>query len=181
MSRSHQSALRPPISFAHRGASALERENTMPAFELALRLGASGLESDVWLTSDGVPVLDHDGVTGGRFRRKPISAVPRDSLEAHIPTLAEFYSTLGVDFELSLDIKDDRAIEPVLDLARTYEQSTGESVVSRLWLCHPDWEKLARWRTRYPDARLVNSTGLKRMPQGPERLASQLAAAGIDA
>ena len=36
----------------------------------ALRLGATGLESDVWLTADGVAVLDHDGVVGG-LRRRP--------------------------------------------------------------------------------------------------------------
>ena len=46
-----------PIGFAHRGASAHAPENTLEAFELAVRLGAGGLESDVWLTADGVPVL----------------------------------------------------------------------------------------------------------------------------
>ncbi|MDQ1372669.1 MAG: glycerophosphoryl diester phosphodiesterase, partial [Actinomycetota bacterium] len=53
--------LRPPIGFAHRGARAHAPENTLEAFQLALKLGATGLESDVWLTHDGVPVLDHDG------------------------------------------------------------------------------------------------------------------------
>lgn len=49
------------IGFAHRGARAYAPENTLEAFALALKLGADGLESDVWLTADGVPVLDHDG------------------------------------------------------------------------------------------------------------------------
>jgi glycerophosphoryl diester phosphodiesterase len=53
------------IGFAHRGARAHERENTLEAFALALGLGATGLESDVWLTRDGVAVLDHDGVARG--------------------------------------------------------------------------------------------------------------------
>jgi len=56
------SLLDPPIAFAHRGASAHEQPNTLEAFRLGLRLGATGLESDVWLTADGVPVLDHDGM-----------------------------------------------------------------------------------------------------------------------
>ena len=55
----------PPIGFAHRGARAHAPENTIEAFTLALRLGATGLESDVWSTADGEAVLDHDGVIGG--------------------------------------------------------------------------------------------------------------------
>ena len=48
---------RPPIAFAHRGARANAPENTLEAFTLAVRLGATGLESDVWLTRDGEAVL----------------------------------------------------------------------------------------------------------------------------
>lgn len=46
--------------FAHRGASKLAPENTMEAFELAYKMGADGIETDVQLTKDGVPVLIHD-------------------------------------------------------------------------------------------------------------------------
>ena len=45
------SLLDPPITFAHRGAKAYAPENTIEAFALALKLGASGLESDVWVTT----------------------------------------------------------------------------------------------------------------------------------
>jgi glycerophosphoryl diester phosphodiesterase len=45
---------------AHRGASALEPENTLIAFESALQAGADAVELDVRLTSDGVPVVLHD-------------------------------------------------------------------------------------------------------------------------
>lgn len=45
---------------AHRGASKLAPENTMPAFELAYKQGADGVETDVQLTKDGTPVLIHD-------------------------------------------------------------------------------------------------------------------------
>ncbi len=48
--------------FAHRGASAYAPQNTMPAFRKALELGATGVELDVQLTSDGVPVVIHDFV-----------------------------------------------------------------------------------------------------------------------
>ncbi len=48
--------------FAHRGASAYAPQNTIPAFRKALELGAAGIELDVQLTSDGVPVVIHDFV-----------------------------------------------------------------------------------------------------------------------
>ncbi len=44
----------------HRGASAHAPENTIAAFELALNGGADGLEFDVRLARDGVPVVFHD-------------------------------------------------------------------------------------------------------------------------
>src|SRR6478736_10013772 len=79
----------PPIAFAHRGARAHAPENTLEAFHLARRLGATGLESDVWLTADGVAVLDHDGIVGGRIRRTAIDRVAHAALPASIPTLAQ--------------------------------------------------------------------------------------------
>jgi len=45
---------------AHRGASAYAPENTLPAFERALALGASEVELDVQLSRDGEIVLFHD-------------------------------------------------------------------------------------------------------------------------
>ena len=100
------SLLDPPITFAHRGAKAYAPENTIEAFALALKLGASGLESDVWVTADGVAVLDHDGVIRvGRFKKRPIGELRRDELPEHIPTLTELFDACGTDFHLSLDLK----------------------------------------------------------------------------
>jgi glycerophosphoryl diester phosphodiesterase len=49
-----------PLNIAHRGASYDAPENTLAAFDLALRLGADGIELDVQLSADGVPVILHD-------------------------------------------------------------------------------------------------------------------------
>ena len=48
------------ILAAHRGDKKKYPENTMPAFESALRLGVDMIETDVHMTSDGHLVLIHD-------------------------------------------------------------------------------------------------------------------------
>ena len=57
-----------PLVIGHRGASAVAPENTMAAFREAIAVGADGIEFDVRLTRDGVPVVIHDSTlrrTGG--------------------------------------------------------------------------------------------------------------------
>ena len=49
-----------PLVFAHRGGCALGPENTLAAFDLGIQAGADGLELDVHLSADGVPVVHHD-------------------------------------------------------------------------------------------------------------------------
>ncbi|HEY3268624.1 MAG TPA: glycerophosphodiester phosphodiesterase family protein [Armatimonadota bacterium] len=59
--KSGASTSRVPLVCAHRGASAAAPENTLSAFRLAVELGADEVELDTSLTSDGVPVVLHDG------------------------------------------------------------------------------------------------------------------------
>ena len=49
-----------PRFFAHRCGGALAPENTLAGLRLAARLGYRGVEFDVMLCADGVPVLIHD-------------------------------------------------------------------------------------------------------------------------
>lgn len=46
--------------YAHRGFSGVYPENTVLAFKKAAEVGAEGIEFDVHLTKDGVPVVMHD-------------------------------------------------------------------------------------------------------------------------
>lgn len=48
------------LNIAHRGFSGVYPENTMLAFEKAIEIGCDGIETDVQLTKDGVPVICHD-------------------------------------------------------------------------------------------------------------------------
>lgn len=167
-------SLRPPIGFAHRGARAIAPENTIEAFRLALRLGATGIESDVWLTADGVAVLDHDGVVGRRPLRRTIGQTDARDLPDHIPTLRSFYEELGTDFEFSLDVKDEAAIAEVIACARDV------AAEDRLWLCHPDRDLVASWRELSSGIRLVESTRAARFAGGPELHIARSAEIGID-
>jgi glycerophosphoryl diester phosphodiesterase len=171
------SLIDPPIAFAHRGARAHAPENTLEAFSLALRLGATGLESDVWLTSDSVPVLDHDGVVRTRLRTRRIAGVRRAELPAHVPLLTDLLDSCDGDYQLSLDVKDPAAGPIVLATVREAAPDFGD----RLWLCFADWRDAAALRSADPDVRLVDSTRLLRIREGPERRAATLADAGVDA
>jgi glycerophosphoryl diester phosphodiesterase len=165
-----------PIAFGHRGARAHAPENTLESFELALRLGATGLESDVWLTADGIPVLDHDGVVRRTIGKgRPISQYQRAQLPRHIPSLAELIERCGSDYHLSLDLKDAGSGTAVIEVV----SDVAPAMLERLWLCAPRWETLLPLRGR--GARLVDSTRLNQIKEGPERRAATLREHGIDA
>lgn len=163
-----------PIAFAHRGARAHAPENTAESFDLAVKLGATGIESDVWLTADDQLILTHDGKHG--IRRRAISATKRADLPNTWITLPELIERIPVSLDVSIDIKTDDAMEPLLDWASTLDPLTR----GRLYLCHHDWKRLAQWRSIDAHVRLIDSTSLKAMEDGPERRAFQLSEAGID-
>lgn len=172
------SKLERPIAFAHRGARAHAPENTPEAFDLAVRLGATGIESDVWLSKDGQLILNHDKQFG--LRRRSISNTDRAQLPETMITLPELFERVPAHIDLSIDIKDDAAMEPLIDWAKTLD----EMHRARLFLCHHDWTKLAEWRSLDSHVRLIDSTSVKAMNRGqyggPERRAANLAESGID-
>jgi len=171
------SLLSEPILFAHRGASAYAPENTLDAFSLALKLGANGLESDIWVTRDGVLVLDHDGVVKSRLRSKPIAEMDRSALPSHIPSLEQLLQHCGTQYQLSLDVKDPVVFETIERIVANID----ESMLDRLWLCHPSFDLLINKRTSTQKCKLVDSTRLAKIKEGPERRAATLAANGIEA
>lgn len=120
------------IGFAHRGGSAHGPDNSLDTFREALRRGATGLETDAWVTADGAVVLDHDGVLrAALLRRKPIASVRRDELPSHIPTLEELYAACGTDFDLAVDVKTIDTAATVTAVARR------AGSLDRLWLVSP--------------------------------------------
>lgn len=58
------------INYAHRGASEYAPENTMSAFDMALELGANGIELDLQMTKDGKIVIFHDNKIDNKSNKK---------------------------------------------------------------------------------------------------------------
>ncbi|HEY3096980.1 MAG TPA: glycerophosphodiester phosphodiesterase [Acidimicrobiia bacterium] len=168
----------PPITFAHRGARTEAPENTLPAFRRALEQGARGLETDAWLSGDGEIVLAHDRVIRRGLRRRNVTRTSAEELARFdVPRLADLYAELGSDFELSIDVKDRAAAEPIVQLAR----AAGDGAPGRLWLCHPSGRFLAELRRTMSDVKLVHSRRRRHIEAPLERHAATLAESGIDA
>lgn len=116
-----------PLIIGHRGASAVAPENTTAAFREALAVGADGIEFDVRLTRDGVPIVIHDSTlrrTGGLPHRvadltwAEISKIDVGSWFAAtfanetVPSLAELFTLFqSNDSTLYLEMKCDSASE----------------------------------------------------------------------
>ena len=124
--------------WAHRGASGHAPENTLPAFEMAYLAEADGIELDVQLSKDGVPVVIHDeqidrvsdGV--GNVRDYTLEELRAFNMNQHfpaygrvvIPTLSEVYDLVrGTEMVVNLELKNSAVFyegleEQVLELAR---------------------------------------------------------------
>jgi glycerophosphoryl diester phosphodiesterase len=107
---------------AHRGASGTHPENTLPALQEAVRLGAHMVELDLALTRDGEIVLMHDTTvnrtTNGKGRVLDFDLADLKQLDAggwkhtrfagtRVPTLAEALAVLPRSIWINLDTKAD--------------------------------------------------------------------------
>ena len=120
------------INFAHRGASEYFPENTIEAFEAGLAMGANGIETDVYLTRDGIPVLFHDstltrmcGADGaiGDYTYDELCKldVRLGDKTGKIPTLDEFLARFGgEEITLAIELKGEGTEIPVADMIEKY-------------------------------------------------------------
>lgn len=149
--------------YAHRGASAEAPENTLAAFRQALEVGADGIELDVHLSADGIPVVIHDETlertTDGSgpvvlHNVERLQALDAGSwFDPHfagepLPTLEETLALLSGRLRLNLEVKDSRAGLAVVELLRHFAQA--DVVLSSF-----DYGLLARLRRVAPDLPLA--------------------------
>lgn len=80
-----------PLIIGHRGAAAVAPENTIVAFEAAIQAGADGVEFDVRLSRDRVPVVIHDETlyrTHG-VKQRVADMTCKELNEFDVPSLAQ--------------------------------------------------------------------------------------------
>jgi glycerophosphoryl diester phosphodiesterase len=114
-----------PEIIAHRGTPREHPENSLPGFARALALGVDGIELDVQLTGDRVPVVHHDAVlgrpgVGGPLDGRAIAELTRAALRTHelapgvgVPTLHEVLDLVGDRATLYVEVKAANAASAV--------------------------------------------------------------------
>lgn len=121
MERNRLFELQRPIIFAHRGSSAYAPENTLAAFELAIKQNAPAIELDATLTKDQKVVVFHDSnterITGykGNINQMTLAAIKEldagsyfdSSFEGEkIPTLEEVFDLVGNKVLINIELKN---------------------------------------------------------------------------
>ena len=129
------------LILSHRGYHEEVPENTQEAFELALSLGVDGLETDVRLSADGLPILFHDRVVpDGR----EVSSVSRRDLSRimgyEVPTLDSVIKTWQDAF-WNIEIKVPEALAATVSVVSQYAMST-RFLISSFW--HPVVKEFCR-------------------------------------
>jgi len=181
---------------AHRGASADAPENTIAAFELAIRGGADGIELDVHLSKDDQPVVIHDFTLerttdgAGPVRQRTVRELKR--LDAggwwagrfrgqRIQTLQEVFERFRDQTRFWIELKGGSDLYPgieerVLSTMEVYEVLETSLVQSF------DQDALTRIRTLSPEVRLgtlVNLSPLETFVRVPGVVAALCPAAAL--
>jgi glycerophosphoryl diester phosphodiesterase len=158
-----------PLVISHRGNGFGHLENTIAAFAAAAEAGVAGVELDVRLTQDSVPVILHDhrtSIFGGPART--VSKTPRLDLHAGIPTLAAALDLLLPTMPVDVEIKSINGdLQPIFALC----DRPGVRISSF------DWAILAECRAALPQvprALLVPERfGLETILRAAERLGGE--------
>ncbi|MEV0586978.1 glycerophosphodiester phosphodiesterase [Nonomuraea sp. NPDC050310] len=114
-----------PLAFAHRGGALEGAENTVAAFERAVSLGYTYLETDAHATADGVLLAFHDHTLDrvtdrrGRIADLPWSAVRQARIgDGHeIPLMEDLIGSFP-DARFNIDVKEAGAILPLAQAVR---------------------------------------------------------------
>ncbi|WP_245189716.1 glycerophosphodiester phosphodiesterase [Lunatimonas salinarum] len=136
---------------AHRGAMSTFPENTLPAFQEALRLGAEMIEFDVQLSKDGALVIMHDAdvsrTTNGKGKVADLTLDQIRKLDAgswkgpefdglQVPIMEEVLDIMPRDIWLNIHIKGGEEVgrmvaERIVELNRTHQSVLAVEAAAR--------------------------------------------------
>ena len=136
---------------AHRGGSEEAPENTLESFKYSLELGCAYIETDVQLSSDGIPYIFHDDDLS-RLLGKDVTFNSLHSSEIQnlklfesfdIPTLETALKTFP-DALFQIDLKTDEVAIPAMKIIETLE------AFDRVCIASFSSKRLARINEMYP-------------------------------
>lgn len=180
--------------FAHRGASRIAPENTMPAFQLAEKIGADGIETDVQLTKDQIPVLIHDealnrttnqtgyvyqytydelkNIDAGSWFAPKYKGTSMVTLEEFLKWIKD--TTLNVNIEIKNNVVDYPQIESIVQECLEQFNMESRTIISSF---NPD--SIRRYHDLFPqmDTALLLSKRVK----NPVALVQKIGAKGLHA
>ena len=108
---------------AHRGGSLEAPENTIESFKYALEIGSDIIETDIQLSSDGIPYIFHDDdlkrIPGIEKNFNELLASEIDKLnifdDYKIPTLEETLTQFP-NTKFQIDFKTDEVVDPAIEI-----------------------------------------------------------------
>jgi len=114
------------IIMGHRGAAALEPENTLLSIGRAIEIGVNAVEIDVHLSKDKEIVVIHDStVDRTTDGTGPVCSFTVDELKKldagkgqRIPTLQEVIDFIGNKVDLVIELKEGETVESVFQLIK---------------------------------------------------------------
>jgi len=183
---------KPVIAVAHRGASAVAPENTVAAFDEAVRMGAKAVEFDLRLSSDGVPVVLHDETvnrtTNGTGPVAKLSQFELLRLDAgswmhvrfvgtRIPTLAEALLAIGPHARPVIELKVPVPADVLLPMLRRFDLEQEALVIS----FEESWLRPLRKTSRDLALGLLADRWTGDLPQRARGLAAEVIGLHVDA
>jgi glycerophosphoryl diester phosphodiesterase len=154
-----------PLIVAHRGASAIEPENSLPAFMRAASDGADGVELDVLRCATGEVVVFHDddlarlGGRPDRIAELDIAAIRAIRLVsgASIPTLEEVFQACGDSLLVNIELKasgiSKAGIAALVDGVAAVVARAGAAAGDRVLVSSFHPRAIACWRRKVPGVR----------------------------
>jgi glycerophosphoryl diester phosphodiesterase len=163
-----------PLIFAHRGASRRAPENTLAAFAAAMEVGADGVELDVHLSADGVPVVIHnarvDATTDGVGWVNDMTLDALKRLDAGVPMGGEFAGETIPTLEEVLNLVGDRLLINIELKAQSRKDVDLEfavgSLVARMGLQDRVWYSSFKPYTLYTMRHLARQRRVPGVPAG---------------